>query len=384
MDEFALSGYSRHVTEKERLRWVDGLRGIAVLSVLIYHAVPDYAYGWLGVSLFFVLSGFCLSWGPLMRRRSGQIQWFSLRQYAIARCRRILPPYYAALAIYVLLNTAFVVAGLRWHGNGPGGRFSAGAVIAHALLIQNLNFHWLMAIDGPMWSLATEWQWYFLFPLVLPLVCRWPRLSLATALLLTVAWSALVSWPSPQGGSEFVPGRLFEFCAGIVAARIRLGSRTIAAPALLGGLLIGLGLPVVAPALVSATHIEFALCGLAFGSGILLVGQHAVWQRLCSCSPLVWMGVRSYSIYLIHFPILVTSIAICPAFGCPMWVGPLFGCTLAVAASVMFFNRFEQPWLHTGSTEPHEEAQRVPTAPRRGLMTRRRRSETAVAPQPPL
>lgn len=332
---------------KERLDWVDGLRGIAVLGVVLFHAIPSFSPGSLGVSLFFVLSGFCLAWGPLSRQNSGVARWFLLRRYALARCRRILPPYFAALVLFTALNIAFVAAHLTWPGQGQDAQFSAGSVLAHIVLIQNLNSHWLFGIDGPMWSLATEWQWYFLFPVLLLSCCRWPRFTLTVALVVSAGWAALVTWPSPMHGTELVPARLFEFFCGIAAARIVVSGRRVPTWVLVAGVFNWMLLARAAPFLIGLTHTSFPLYGVSFGSAIVMASQPGLWRRLCTARPLVWLGLRSYSVYLIHVPIVAGTMTI---LGWSAWYAAALAVGLALVAGASFFEMFERPWLRPART----------------------------------
>src|SRR5438309_314146 len=113
MDRSRLSLYSALMgTDRGRLAHLDGLRGIAILMVVVFHAweyvailMPHSGYGisgfWIvarfagnqGVALFLVLSGVCLSLGPLQRRVRGEAAWFVPQEFFSRRCLRILPPY---------------------------------------------------------------------------------------------------------------------------------------------------------------------------------------------------------------------------------------------------------------------------------------------------
>jgi peptidoglycan/LPS O-acetylase OafA/YrhL len=342
------------VDEQGRLDAIDGLRGIAVAAVVLYHAFPavapanmalDAGLGPQGVSLFFVLSGFCLAWQPLRRRAAGRPAWFSVKAYAVARCRRILPPYYVALMFYTGLAVAFTRDGVPWIGGGGQGVFSGSAVIAHVFLIHNLQAPWLMAIDGPMWSLATEWQWYFFFPAMLGLCCSHPRKTLVATFIAALTMPHLLQVDPGWHGTEFVPGRLFEFTCGIVAARIRIEDFRVPAWALVTVLLAGLTATTALPVQLYAVNLYLPLLAVSFGSLILLALQQPVWAKVCSLRFLVWLGSISYSVYLIHAPIVVGASRALHNVAYGSVVSPLVGCALALLASWMFFRVFEAPWL---------------------------------------
>ncbi len=185
------SSLPQNSSAKVRLEFLDGMRGLAALYVVLYHStngtwsdriLPSWckmahrlmAWGHFAVAIFIVLSGYCLMI-PVVRSAD-----FKLRggffTYIKRRARRILPPYYASIAI-CLLFIAMVPAlrhpnGIDWDNAMPA--FRPDVLISHLLLVHNLNEDWIFRINGPLWSVATEWQIYFVFPaLLLPVWRRW-------------------------------------------------------------------------------------------------------------------------------------------------------------------------------------------------------------------
>ena len=129
-------------------------------------------YGHSAVAVFIVLSGFSLMI-PVVKhgRAPGGVPGYIAR-----RARRILPTYYAALAFSLLLIWYFPPLSRtddpRWEHALPAFSFRS-AILPHLLLVHNLKGWWAMRIDPPMWSVATEWQIYFLFPALLAAWRRW-------------------------------------------------------------------------------------------------------------------------------------------------------------------------------------------------------------------
>ncbi|MDP9175857.1 MAG: acyltransferase family protein [Planctomycetota bacterium] len=214
--------------------YLEGLRGLAALSVTIYHiwghtlnAIPltgfrAVARDWIGavlfgrvaVDIFIVLSGYLLM-RPAARSADGKLPG-GIWHYLQRRAWRILPPYYAAL--FLTLGLEIAIPALRtplsmeWRDSLPP--FGTRNIVAHLLLVHNLSFHWASKIDAPMWTVATEWQIYFIFPLLLLPVWRrfgsWA--AMATGLILGLGCYYLV------GGQSAAPWYLGLFAFGMASA----------------------------------------------------------------------------------------------------------------------------------------------------------------------
>ena len=168
------------------LERIDVLRAVAILLVVAFHYLPNatgqyelnwqgmwrdggdgqtrlmwwlypLSLGWSGVSLFFVISGFCIHYSFLKHAASSPGKSF-LKQFFWKRFWRIYPPYFIALAVFFCLM-------LRHHDAGA----TAGNFWSHLLLIHNFGLATFDGINPAFWSLAVEMQFYLLFPLVLRL-----------------------------------------------------------------------------------------------------------------------------------------------------------------------------------------------------------------------
>jgi peptidoglycan/LPS O-acetylase OafA/YrhL len=191
-------------TEAGRLHlgFLDGLRGLAALYVVVFHiwllgranglpweyakATLGLAFGRSAVAVFIVLSGFCLMM-PVARSSDGRLRGGTLL-YLKRRARRLLPPYYAALAVSMLAILA--MPGLEsnralwYHHVTPA--FTPGSILSHLLLVHNFHAEWTFTINGALWSVAAEWQIYFIFPLLLlPVWNRWGLSGLLAAGFIT-------------------------------------------------------------------------------------------------------------------------------------------------------------------------------------------------------
>ncbi|MCW3060306.1 MAG: acyltransferase 3, partial [Capsulimonas sp.] len=178
---------------KSQLRHLDSIRALAALCVVVYHAYSETAnslpqnlphgltwvfdrllFGTAYVDIFIVLSGFCLTIS--LARSNVQTLIGGNLKYFIRRARRILPPYFAA---YILSSLLLLIIPAIDHlpGKYSGGElqpFSPIVIITHLLLIHNLYPNWQISSNVALWSVATEWQIYFIMPaFLLPLRNRY-------------------------------------------------------------------------------------------------------------------------------------------------------------------------------------------------------------------
>lgn len=299
--------------------------------------------GFEGVSLFLVVSGFCLSYPILRRRHEGRADWFQVRTFFFRRCQRILPPYYMALGLFVTLGVL-----------GHNRSITLPNVLAHIALIHNLT-PWYASIDGPFWSLGLEWQWYLIFPLVLILAIRTPVGALIFCLTVAISWHLGTHdlwqlWPHASGA---LPARLFEFCCGIITAQIVLSSRRWSGPLcpILAWIVCS---PILFAALPGAPAVSRALFGQAqpqplFGvsfAALLLLGHFSRKAKaVLSWRPIVALGICSYSVYLVHKPIEDWVLLSCPAFLRPWPLLPLTVAGSGMLAGVVFYFAVERPLM---------------------------------------
>lgn len=288
----------------EHRRDIDGLRAVAVLPVILFHAgIPGLPGGWLGVDVFFVISGFLIT-GILMQdhARGG----ISLLRFYERRARRILP------ALFVVLFASTLVA-LLWLPPAALEKYGAGLGLT-GLFLSNL---WFMTETGyfanaaevhPLihtWSLAVEEQFYLIYPLILIGLLRW-RVAVFPALAgLGIASLGFAFWahgPYPEQVFYFPIARGWELLFGAVLA---LGK-----PAR-GGWLGDLGLALILGAMIVGTGSDPApFPGIAplvavLGAGLILrFGAGVIGGRVLTLAPMVWIGTISYSAYLWHQPVM--------------------------------------------------------------------------------
>jgi peptidoglycan/LPS O-acetylase OafA/YrhL len=292
-------------------RDIDGLRAVAVLSVLGYHlGISWFPGGFVGVDVFFVISGFLIGALVLREVQAGD---FSLIGFYARRVRRIAPAFIAmatsvvALAYFVLLPSEYLR--LAW------------STLFAAFSMSNVYFSDHTGyFDGPAaaqvmlhtWSLGVEEQFYLVFPLLVLLVSRFtPKRMVVTLSLLWVGsfgLSAIGTIQNPQSTFFFAPARAWELLLGVLLA---IQPWTVALSGALRNLLALSGLAMISLSVIAySVETPFpgpaALVPCAGAALIIAAGQagDSLVGRLLSLSPIVFIGLISYSLYLWHWPVI--------------------------------------------------------------------------------
>lgn len=332
---------------------IEGLRGIAVLIVVAFHCrVPGLAGGFVGVDVFFALSGYLIT--GLLVAEVRKTSRLNLAAFYARRARRLLPA--AALTLVVtLLIGALVLAPQEL-------AFAGRAARATALYLSNMFFA-VNAADyfapnvetNPMlhtWSLAVEEQFYLFWPLLIVLGLQFWRSTRALAMLLsglTLVSLAACLWLTANAGTFAfygLPARAWEFGLGGLA--VLLPRRALRIPAA-GWLVIGwLGVLVI---LVSGSLISpgpgfpgWVALMPVLGTVVALIAGFELPVRgvgvLLGSGPLQFVGTLSYSWYLWHWPVLVLSAALFPniAMG-----GRIVAAALSLAAAAITHSLVENP-----------------------------------------
>jgi peptidoglycan/LPS O-acetylase OafA/YrhL len=287
---------------------IAGLRAIAVVSVVLFHLkMTGFQGGFIGVDVFFVISGYLITRNILTDLDRGR---FSFGQFYTRRMRRIFP----ALIFTVILT---YLAGALWCS--PLMFLDVAKEGTHALLwISNIQYwresHQYFAPNSDdlallhCWSLSAEEQFYLLWPLFIVLAHRFGRTfeAIAIAAVVSLGSSILVTRSDPPATFFLTPFRIYEFgCGALVLflqARLSLG-RTAA------GYLSAVGvIAIVASAITfdsAMAHMDIAaLLPCVGAAAVILAGSETKTAQLITPPVMLGLGAISYSLYLCHWPII--------------------------------------------------------------------------------
>ena len=293
-------------------RDIDGLRAIAVLAVVLFHfGVPGVTGGFVGVDVFFVISGFLITSIIWRERQAGR---FSFVEFWARRARRILPALFVMI-VATLVAGWFLLAPKDYEELGRAAHYQV--IFTSNLLFARQHGYFDAASDiKPLlhtWSLAVEEQFYILFPLLLTLLSsrlkHW-RLALFGVLLVSFGMSVWAVEHEPQKAFFLLHLRAWELLAGAMLA-VMPAREWRASPALAQCVsLAAMGLILIAvfgfdshTAFPGATALlpVLGVVGLIWANG-----QQYTWVgRLLSSRLMVGLGLISYSWYLWHWPVFV-------------------------------------------------------------------------------
>lgn len=337
---------AQNKTRLPYLPGLDGVRALAVIAVLLYHADLPISGGFLGVESFFVLSGFLIT--ALLLAEWNQHNWIDLRAFWLRRARRLLP------ALFVMLLGTLLIVALMLRGE----RIELGADMLAAL---GYVMNWRLIASGQsyfdplvrpsllqhLWSLAVEEQFYLLWPLIFVAGMRVLHRKGFLALILAAAIGStmLMAWRYQPGGD---PSRIYygtdtRASGVLIGAALALvwkpTSATTERSRRMTWLLDGAGICALA-ALIACFIWVSERHSLLYRGGFTLIDvltalviaalthpNARIMPRLLGWSPLRWIGLRSYGLYLWHWPIFMVTR---PFVDLPLDTLPVLGLRLAI------------------------------------------------------
>ena len=329
--------------DRTRLRGIDALRGAAALGVVFYHAVDQGAkalpnnflqyparlvqltssYGYIGVFLFFVISGFCIHLQWARAKAAGVNHEIRFISFWKRRIRRLYPPYLIALLLFLLVAASTTGISLT--------RFFFYDLGMHLLMLHNLDAKTAYTVNGVFWTLAIEEQLYLAYFLLLFIRMRWGwGVTLAVCLLARLGWMGFshVVWLKTGGFGLPVPeaaaSHWFTWALGAIGVEAMFGlvklrgwSRDLrlASVLIVGASLLSSYLPSIYD--YRLLHdISWFVMHPMWGLGFFIVVNRMVlaedsWLRQAKLPSLVsvfsTLGIFSYSIYLTHELVIMQS-----------------------------------------------------------------------------
>ncbi len=353
-------------TEFSRRNDIQGLRAIAVLSVIAFHVGLPLPGGFVGVDIFFVISGFVIT--RLMVQNSTQEKSVLdlLKQFYLRRIRRIIP----ALGFVVL-----AVTGVSFLLESPWGEQARTAKSAIASLgvfanlyyaVQDNGYFSLGAKTNPLlhtWSLSLEEQFYLLYPILILFVLksRWSHyvrnflIAIAGISVLAAVTHSYELWPfdnwvlAQQFSFYSLWTRSWEFLVGGIIAVTPLGSPSVQRKRLgqalscFGSVMLALGILAIKEGPTFPGMLAFAP---VLGTTLVIIGSGS-WQsglisRILSTRQLTWIGDRSYSLYLWHWPVIVFLNRQFPE----LRYFSSFAVVLTGLLAALSYSLIEEPWRH--------------------------------------
>jgi len=359
-------------SDRMHLDYLDGLRALAALTVMFGHAALQiwpifttdrrpvgtakwvlavFSHGHYAVSVFIVISGFCLML-PVIR--NGGVLKGGAALFFKKRARRILPPYYLAMGCSLLLIWLLIgqKTGTHWDSSLP---VTWKGVVAHLLLVQDI--YGAPQINHVFWSIAVEWQIYFVFPLLVLLWKRYDGLKTTAGMLILSAIMVYGLGKTPLQSTTYLTLQYFGlFAVGMLAAEIAYSKEAVWAERraripwavfLAAAILIAAFLDRHQRGWIADYFVGFATLSL-----LILAARSAnnPIKNILSWRPFVFLGLYAYSIYLIHAPLLqvvwqymlhplhlgdLTTFALLALVGCPLILGGAY----------LFYLACERPFL---------------------------------------
>jgi peptidoglycan/LPS O-acetylase OafA/YrhL len=331
---------------------IDGLRALAILSVVLYHAgVPGITGGFTGVDIFFVISGYLIGGHIYAELRSGT---FSFLRFYQRRAKRILPALFAVLA-FILLATLILLSPME-AAQTARSAFAATLSASNILFWITANYFSPKTEMNPLlmtWSLGVEEQFYAVIPLLMVVLVRIRRGWLRPAILGACVISFVFAWSqlgrSPMLAFYMLPARAWELGIGVALAVAELDRmkprRQMTANWMSAA---GLALMLVPDfALTAAMPFPGPAALPSVLGTALVIAAPAGWinRSLLSWRPIIFIGKISYSWYLWHWPLLALMRIV---YGGNPPATALIGTAIAsLPVAALCYCFIEQPFRHS-------------------------------------
>jgi peptidoglycan/LPS O-acetylase OafA/YrhL len=296
---------------------IDGLRAIAVVAVLVYHAFPRLVPGgFAGVDIFFVISGFLITGiirRQMLEKRFNLLEFYARRVLRI--CPALIPVVLATLVIGAFLLSAAEMEALGANLAG------AALFVQNFILLQQIVGYFDPGADRlpllHLWSLAIEEQYYIVWPTILLLIARWRlRPLLVVSALLLISFSTCILTPPNEAAWAFYSplSRVWELLVGSILRLWRSQGLTAHDPRRGEGLQPGTMLALAGLGGIATAFWGFSattpwpgvrtVVPVVAAAALIATGNTMLHRRLLSSRPMVSIGLISYPLYLWHFPLM--------------------------------------------------------------------------------
>ena len=304
VDQAVRRGVEPVLTASTKLRAdIQAMRGIAIILVMLHHAhFPYLPGGFLGVDIFFVISGFLMTGMIDEALENGR---FTFASFYLRRARRLLPAAYATMAVTALFSMVFLDS--VEINNFVAQLAGSFGFIANVILWRQADYFSSGALVKPllhMWSLSLEEQYYIALPLIM-FICSY-RLRLPVNIALTLASIVLCIFfvdRNPVAAFYLLPTRAWELGIGSVVAL--LVRRQLVPTRPMPSIRIGCALAMLLVPLFATEqgHPGIAAIVVCAATGVLLIPGAQLQGWKAALKPLTMVGDRSYSLYLVHWPL---------------------------------------------------------------------------------
>jgi peptidoglycan/LPS O-acetylase OafA/YrhL len=325
-------------SNENRLSYIpslDGIRAFSITSVILYHSFPNYfPGGWIGVDVFFVLSGYLIT--TILQKDIVNFRKNAIKMFYISRILRILPPFFLMIALLLPIS---LLAGI-----GIGTYVRSSIVAGMFVMNWNRAFDiWPQSLVAHSWSLAIEEQFYIIWPVVLIFLrSRNSRRWAIAAILTVVIWRCFLvlngeSFERTYNGFDtHVDGLLIG--GAMALAPLSLGTQKIigsfAIIYIILLICIMLSLPLYS---IPAQTFGFTAASI-LGASIIISAQHSPsLSKIMSNRVVVYLGKISYSLYLWHYPFLIVFLNNVSQKYAMLYIVP------ATAFAMISFHLVEQP-----------------------------------------
>jgi peptidoglycan/LPS O-acetylase OafA/YrhL len=351
---------------------IEGLRAVAVLGVLAFHAgVPHFAGGYVGVDVFYVISGFLITSLMVRDARTTPTIGAFLTAFYARRVRRILPA-----SSLVLVATLLGAAVLQNRLENVG---VAGDALATALFVSNIRFAWrasdyFAADNAPSpflqyWSLSLEEQFYFFWPIIFfalfLLATRYRRRNILVGGLVAICaasfgLSLYLMHKDPIRAFYLLPPRAWELGLGALVALHAEKLAALRSSVRNAAMAVGL-LAIVAVMVLFTSSTPFpgwTALGPTLGTALVIAGgcgrpATGPVHRILAWTPMQLVGKYSYSLYLWHWPVLVLKIETFKRLYATWPIRTAFMLAVTVPAAVLTYHLVENPVRSARSLKRH-------------------------------